>query len=69
MKPKSTMASWKTRKLRKAGKRSQTAGREKVNRCQAGPDKKYFAKSSRSYKHRGYAEWSRKTAEMNRTIL
>lgn len=52
------------RHLRKSGKyrrpTSQTPGKDKGDNCQASHDSRFFARRSRSYKHRGYNEWSQR---------
>lgn len=55
-----TGADWKARTTRKKGKGSHTPGTTKNIRPT--PLEKHFAKCSRSYKHRGYENWLRKTA-------
>ena len=52
---------WCRKRDMKGKKRSVTHGREKVLTCQATTMERYFAATSRSYKHRGYAEWMKKT--------
>lgn len=47
-------------KDRKRRKGSGTPGKTKSEACQADQHKKYFAKSSRSYKHPDYPAWSDK---------
>lgn len=55
------MINWKTRKLQKKGKGSQTPGKAKGANCQATPEDRYFAKRSRSYKdEKGYHDWCEK---------
>lgn len=51
------MHDWKSKVERKKRKGNQTPGRQKCATCQADYLKKYFAKSSRSYKHPGYRTW------------
>lgn len=59
--PDRTMGNWKSRKMEKKGKGSQTAGRTKGLNCQASSMERIFAGRSRSYKMRGYSDWLRKT--------
>jgi hypothetical protein len=54
------MGSYKMKEIRKRGKRSVTAGKDKAEFCQATQLDKYMARSSRSYKHPGYSDWCKK---------
>ena len=54
-------AGWSARRDLKKRSGSQTAGSVKADSCQASTMERYFAKSSRSYKHRDYESWLRKT--------
>ena len=57
---------WRRTKLRKQTRGHQTSGKEKVDTCQASALDRYFAKTSRSYKHKGFAAWSEKIKKFNR---
>jgi len=54
-------AGWSARRDKKKKGGNQTAGSVKSENCQADAMERYFAKSSRSYKHRDYESWVRKT--------
>lgn len=52
-----TMATWRARKMRKAGKASRTPGKQKGVNCKATMIEKYLARAGRSYKHPKYSQW------------
>ena len=52
---------WRSAKERKERKGNQTPGNVKCDTCRASPTDKWMAKTSRSYKHRGYSTWFNKT--------
>jgi hypothetical protein len=56
---------WKSKKIRRKGKASQTAGKAKGITCQADYLKKFFARRSRSYKVNGYSDWCKLCDSMN----
>lgn len=59
------MGTWKKRQIDKKSRGSQTPGSKKAETCQADAMKKYFARSSRSYKHSGYADWCARMTKLN----
>lgn len=60
------MGTWKAKKLKNGGKKSQTPGRQKnPETCQADAMKKFMARSSRSYKHPQYAAWCAQCDKIN----
>ena len=61
----STGASWCSRRERKKLRKSETAGKLKGETCQADYLKRHMAKCSRSYKHKLYREWLKKTRELS----
>ena len=60
------MFTWKQNIEKKARKGSQTTGRTKnADTCQATTQDRYMAKRNRSYKHRNYDAWAKKTKALN----
>lgn len=57
---------WNTKNERKNRVRSQTPGKQKGINCQATVLDRFFAKTSRSYKHKGYAAWIEKCRKLNK---
>lgn len=55
------MKNWKRKVLKKQARFSQgqASGKSKGGSCQASTMQRYFAKRSRSYKHKDYANWCR----------
>lgn len=51
-----SMATWRQRKRRKAGKGSQTPGKDK-NGCSSSPLDRTIARRNRSWKHPKYPQW------------
>lgn len=59
------MKDYKAKQMRKKARGSQTPGRQKGESCQASSLDRYMAKSSRSYKHKGYGVWLEKVRKQN----
>lgn len=59
------MGTWKSNKIQKKHKGSQTPGKTKGGTCQATAMDRYFAKSSRSYKHPDYGKWCKAMDSVN----
>lgn len=55
------MHSWRKVTNRKKSRGNQTPGKSKGENCKANYLDKYMAKSNRSYKHKEYPTWFRKT--------
>lgn len=60
------MGNWKSHSLKRRTKGSQTPGRTKGASCQADTMKRYYAKSSRSYKDPGYGQWCQAMDALNK---
>lgn len=52
--------------IRKKSRNNHTPGRSKQENCKASVDDKYYAKAARAYKDLGYAEWCKRTRQLNR---
>ena len=59
------MGNWKAKILRKRGKGSQTAGKDKGVTCQADGFKRTMAGRNRSWKYPEYTQWCRMVNSMN----
>lgn len=59
------MGGWKSRKINKRNKGSQTPGKAKGDSCKADSMSRYFAKRSRAYKHPDYGVWCDQKDRMN----
>ena len=60
------MGNWRSHKIMKKNKGSQTPGSQKGDSCKASPLDRYMAKSGRSYKHPEYPAWCSKMDTINK---
>lgn len=62
----STMATWRRRVIQKKGRGSQTPGKQKGGNCYPDTMQRWFARCSRSYKHKDYAAWGERMLRRNK---
>ena len=62
------MSSWKSKKLKKKGKASQTPGRTKGENCKADWRKKYYMCHPHACRKSDYGPWHQKAFALNKQV-